>query len=174
MLKSKLVLIVFTGVALMMSAAACGNKAKKEATANVRNEQPPSKDRPRTQTAQTAEVTGVDADGSEIRFRPVYFEFDSSDLTAEARDELAKMAAHFQKRKDMAVTIEGHADERGTTEYNLALGDRRARAIRDYLVRLGVAESRMSIISYGEERPAVSGEDEGAWVQNRRGEFVKR
>jgi peptidoglycan-associated lipoprotein len=72
----------------------------------------------------------------------------------------------------MKLTIEGHCDEQGTTEYNLALGDRRARAIRTYLARLGIGEKRLAVISYGEERPADSGSDASAWAHNRRGEFV--
>jgi len=101
----------------------------------------------------------------------VYFAFDSADLTAESRTTLAKNAAiigrvggHYQ--------IEGHCDERGSAEYNLALGDRRARAVRDYLVSLGVDPAALSTISYGEERPFAEGHDESAWSQNRRGHFV--
>jgi len=101
----------------------------------------------------------------------VFFAFDSADLTAEGRTSLAKDAAvigrlggHYQ--------IEGHCDERGSAEYNLALGDRRARAIRDYLVSLGVDPAALSTLSYGEERPFVEGHDESAWSQNRRGHFV--
>jgi len=101
----------------------------------------------------------------------VYFAFDSADLTAESRTTLAKDAAAIG-RLGGHYQIEGHCDERGSAEYNLALGDRRARAVRDYLVSLGVDPAALSTISYGEERPFAEGHDESAWSQNRRGHFV--
>lgn len=98
----------------------------------------------------------------------VFFEFDRSDLTAEARTTLERQAFWLRKYPSVTVSIEGHADERGTREYNLALGERRASSARDYLVSLGIDPSRLSTISYGEERPAVVGSNEEAWAQNRR------
>jgi len=103
----------------------------------------------------------------------VYFAFDSADLTSEGRATLAKDAAVIG-RVGGQYQIEGHCDERGSAEYNLALGDRRARAARDYLVSLGVDPAAISTISYGEERPFAEGHDESAWSQNRRGHFVAR
>lgn len=101
----------------------------------------------------------------------VYFAFDSADLTAESRTTLAKNAAIIG-RVGGQYQIEGHCDERGSAEYNLALGDRRARAVRDYLISLGVDPAALSTLSYGEERPFAEGHDESAWSQNRRGHFV--
>ncbi len=98
----------------------------------------------------------------------VFFAFDSSELTAEARTTLEKQAFWLRKYPRSTVTIEGHCDERGTREYNLALGERRAAAARDYMVSLGVDPSRVATISYGKERPAVPGSTEEAWAQNRR------
>lgn len=102
----------------------------------------------------------------------VFFAFDSSELSSEARTTLEKQAFWLRKYPQATVTVEGHADERGTREYNLALGERRAASARDYLVSLGVDPSRLATISYGKERPAVSGSSEEAWAQNRRGVTV--
>ncbi len=99
----------------------------------------------------------------------IFFETDSSDLTGEARATLEHQASWLDQYPSLGVTIEGHADERGTREYNLALGERRANAVKNYLVALGVAPSRVSTISFGKERPAVPGSNETAWSQNRRG-----
>jgi peptidoglycan-associated lipoprotein len=103
--------------------------------------------------------------------RPVYFDFDSSDLRDDARATLSSSAAWLKARSAVEVVIEGHCDERGTIEYNLALGQRRANAVRDYLARLGVSGTRLTTTSYGEERPADAGQGEGAWSRNRRAEF---
>lgn len=102
----------------------------------------------------------------------VYFDFDRAELKAEARERLSRNADFLKSRPEFLVTVEGHCDERGTNEYNLALGDRRATATRDYLVSLGVAASRIKIISYGEERPVCRDSNEGCWWQNRRSHFV--
>lgn len=98
----------------------------------------------------------------------VFFGYDRYDLSAEARDVLAAQAGWLQQYPNIYLTIEGHADERGTREYNLALGDRRATSVRDYLVALGVSPNRLSTISYGKERPAVAGSNDQSWAQNRR------
>jgi peptidoglycan-associated lipoprotein len=99
----------------------------------------------------------------------VFFGYDRVDLTPEARQTLAMQAEWLKKYPNVSITIEGHADERGTREYNLALGDRRANTIRSTLVSLGVDGSRIQTISYGKERPAVFGSDDQSWAQNRRG-----
>ncbi|NQW12250.1 MAG: peptidoglycan-associated lipoprotein Pal [Alphaproteobacteria bacterium] len=102
----------------------------------------------------------------------VFFAFDKSDLTNESRTTLERQAFWMRKYPSLTMSIEGHADERGTREYNLALGERRATAVRDYLVSLGIDTSRLTTISYGKERPAVLGSNEEAWAQNRRGVTV--
>ena len=99
----------------------------------------------------------------------VFFDFDKSNLTSDAIATLDKQAEWLEKYSNVAILIEGHCDERGTREYNLALGDRRATSVRDYLVSKGIAKSRLKLISYGKERPAVLGSNEDAWAQNRRG-----
>jgi peptidoglycan-associated lipoprotein len=98
----------------------------------------------------------------------VFFPTDHSDLTGEARATLDRQAAWLKKYASLSITIEGNCDDRGTREYNLALGERRADAVRKYLVASGIDASRVQTISYGKERPAVMGNDESAWAQNRR------
>ena len=103
----------------------------------------------------------------------VFFATNKSVLTTASRDVLRKQAAFMRKKKNMTFTIEGHADERGTREYNLALGERRANAVKDYLMTYGISGSRLSVISYGKERPVNSGSNPLAWSQNRRSVTVK-
>lgn len=102
----------------------------------------------------------------------VFFEYDSAELTATARRTLQAQADWLRANNGVAVTIEGHADERGTREYNLALGDRRATAAKNYLVALGISGSRVSTISYGKERPEDPGSNDSAWAKNRRGRMA--
>ena len=103
----------------------------------------------------------------------VFFATNKSTLTTAARDTLRKQAGWMRKKKDLTFSIEGHADERGTREYNLALGERRANAAKDYLMTYGISGSRLSVISYGKERPVNSGSSPLAWSQNRRSVTVK-
>ncbi|SVC52119.1 uncharacterized protein METZ01_LOCUS304973 [marine metagenome] len=103
----------------------------------------------------------------------VFFATNKSTLTTASRDTLRKQAAWMRKKSDVSVVLEGHADERGTREYNLALGERRANAVKDYLMTYGISGSRMSVISYGKERPVNSGSTPLAWSQNRRSVTVK-
>ena len=102
----------------------------------------------------------------------VNFDFDSAELTVSARSTLNRQAAFLSLNPDLMMVIEGHADERGTREYNLALGDRRATAVRDYLVAKGINSARVRTVSYGKERPAAAGSDEAAWAKNRRAATV--
>lgn len=104
----------------------------------------------------------------------VFFDTDRSELKPQARSTIEALAAWMNEHPGVALTIEGHADERGTREYNLALGERRANSVRDYLVALGISGNRLGTISYGKERPAVPGSNESAWAQNRRAVFVVR
>jgi peptidoglycan-associated lipoprotein len=97
----------------------------------------------------------------------VFFAFDRSDITPESQQILARQADWLRRYPNVTVTIEGHCDERGTREYNLALGERRAQAVKNVLVASGIAASRISTISYGKERPIVVGSNEEAWAQNR-------
>jgi len=103
----------------------------------------------------------------------VFFATNESVLTTASRDTLRKQAAWMRKNSELTFVIEGHADERGTREYNLALGERRANAAKDYLMTYGVAGNRLSVISYGKERPVDSGSNPLAWSKNRRSVTVK-
>jgi peptidoglycan-associated lipoprotein len=106
-----------------------------------------------------------------LQLEAVYFDYNAFTLSAPARQSLERNAAWLQANADSKVTIEGHCDERGSDEYNLALGERRATSVKRYLVALGVGAERLATISYGEERPAVAGQDESAWAKNRRAEL---
>ncbi|HYJ53182.1 MAG TPA: peptidoglycan-associated lipoprotein Pal [Allosphingosinicella sp.] len=123
---------------------------------------------------QSGNVSGVALPGSRADFLQsvpadrVFFELDSYSLDGEDRATLDAQAAWLQRNAAVHVTIEGHADERGTREYNLALGDRRANAARDYLQSRGIAATRMQVISWGKERPANPASNEQAWAENRR------
>lgn len=146
--------------------------------------QPPETDtRPRTETTAPAatETPDTGAADAEAMARSsamasigemIFFDFDRSDLKPEARETLQRKAEALRQFPEIQVRIEGHADERGTVEYNLALGERRAEAARQYLIDLGIDPDRMTTISYGEERPLVEGQNEAAWSQNRRDEFI--
>jgi peptidoglycan-associated lipoprotein len=103
----------------------------------------------------------------------VFFATNKSTLTTKSRETLRKQATYLRKNKNLNVTIEGHADERGTREYNLALGERRANAAKDYLMTYGISGKRISTISYGKEKPINPGSDPLAWSQNRRSVTVK-
>ncbi len=102
----------------------------------------------------------------------VFFDYDSAVLSAAAQDVLKNKSLILGKYSGVSVTIEGHCDERGTNEYNLALGERRAESAKNFLVSLGVNSSRLKTISYGEEKPLDAGHDESAWAKNRRAHFV--
>ena len=102
----------------------------------------------------------------------VFFDFDKYNVRPDQRGTVEALAAWLDTNPSVTLSIEGHCDERGTREYNLALGERRANSVRDYLVALGINPARLSTVSYGEEKPAVLGSNESAWAQNRRGVFV--
>ena len=112
--------------------------------------------------------------GVQDKLKDAFFDYDSAELSGTAQSTLDTDGKVLNDNPGTNVTIEGHCDERGTVEYNLALGDRRAQAVKDYLVRFGIPASRLSTISYGEERPFATGSDESAWAQNRRAHFVVR
>ena len=98
----------------------------------------------------------------------VFFNYDSAELDNDAQELLQDQVAWLKQYSDVSVIIEGHCDERGTREYNLALGEKRAQSVKNYIINLGISADRVSTISYGKERPAVVGSNDGAWAQNRR------
>lgn len=127
-------------------------------------------EKPQVEVAEPAEeVTGFDP--SRYNLEDIYFDFDKSELRASALESLNRYANVLKANPDLKVLIEGHCDERGTEEYNLALGERRASRVKSYLVSAGVNESRLKTISYGEMRPKAEGSNEDAWALNRRAHF---
>lgn len=165
--------IVFAVIASLLFA--CGGSPKKSTQPRLTETAPdPDRDRrqPRQNEQNKGDVTVSTDTGDDLSWlNPVYFEFDSSDLTPTARDTLARLPGWMAAHPKAALAIEGHCDEQGTDEYNIALGQRRAQVIADYLARLGTDAKRLNPTSYGALRPAVEGHDEVAWSKNRRGEF---
>lgn len=160
--------------ALSLSLAACGGKKKVALEAPPTTSEPAVVNTVEGTAEQTPDVGNGIIPGSQDDLRAqagtdtVLFSLDSDSLDGEARAILARHADWLTRNPGVRVTIEGHCDERGTREYNLALGDRRANAARNFLASQGIAVSRMTTISYGKERPAVDGSGEAAWAQNRR------
>jgi peptidoglycan-associated lipoprotein len=122
------------------------------------------------------ELSAADKDGwvpmDNVKLPTIYFAYDQDRIGSSERTKLEKVAEYLQKNPGVCVIIEGHCDERGSEEYNRALGERRAIAIKDYLAQLGIPDTRMKTISYGEERPAVEGSTISVFAKNRRGELI--
>src|SRR3954465_15898839 len=131
-------------------------------------------------TADAGQVSdrdiGFDAQGSDSGkidgLNTIYFDYDKAALSSDSKSKLSQNAEWIKGHPNVTVQIEGHTDERGSVEYNLALGERRAKSVQAYLRNLGVDNKRMSIMSYGEEKPIAQGSDESAWSKNRRANFV--
>ena len=154
-------LLTVAATALLVGSLGCQQTAKVEETPDTGSEWAESPDTPPSPPVQpTAEVTTV------------YFDYNRSEIRPDARDALRANADAIGMGDGGRITIEGHCDERGSTEFNLALGERRANAVKRYLVDLGVPSSRLRTVSFGEDRPAVQGHDESAWRYNRRADFV--
>jgi peptidoglycan-associated lipoprotein len=120
----------------------------------------------------TLELNGDSDSNTAGGLQTVYFDFNESTLTSTTKSTLKNNADFLKSNTEVEVQVEGHADERGGHQYNLALGERRAKAVRDYLVAAGVSSKRITTISYGKERPVAEGHDEAAWSKNRRANFV--
>ena len=150
----------------VLALAACGKKAPKDL--------PPPPADTSAQTGTGTTTPSGPAKGSQEDFVAsvssdrILFDTDQYDVDAQDQQTLQSQAAWLQQNPNVRVTIEGHADERGTRDYNIALGDRRANAAKNYLASLGIDPSRLNTVSYGKERPAALGSDESAWAQNRR------
>ena len=153
-------------MAAVVALAGCASKPKPAAEA------PPPAPPPSSAVQGQVESTVVPGSVQDFRVNvgdTVHFDYDRYAITSEGRDLLQRQAAWLQKYQQVRVTSEGHCDERGTREYNLALGARRANAVKEYLVGLGVSSRRMDTISYGKERPICTESSESCWSQNRRG-----
>ena len=146
-----------------ITASGPGGSASATATVTV-NAPPPPVEQPKGPTDDELFLKEV---------RDAYFDYDKADIRPDARTALSKTADFLKANARFKVTIEGHCDERGSTEYNLGLGDRRASAVKQYLVSLGVPADRLSTVSFGKEKPFCMESNEACWQQNRRGHFVK-
>ncbi|PLX97169.1 MAG: peptidoglycan-associated lipoprotein [Desulfuromonas sp.] len=138
------------------------------------SEEPVADDGSMTGSSASGIDSAAGSDATITGFTPVYFDFDQYTLTLSSRESLSNNASFLRANPGMNVTIEGHCDERGSDQYNIALGERRAQAAQNYLISLGVERSRVNVVSYGEEMPANPGHDESAWAENRRCEFTSR
>ncbi len=147
--------------------AACASEPQEQATTTQTSQAAPAA-APAVQTPAQGSVEDFLVNVGDR----VFFDFDKSDLRPDATATLDKQAAFLRRYGQYTIVVEGHADERGTREYNLALGERRANSVREYLVAAGISGDRVRIISYGKERPAVEGTGEAVWAQNRRGVTV--
>jgi peptidoglycan-associated lipoprotein len=152
----------------MVLAAGCGGKKAMDTPPPPVEETTP----PAVEETQAPVTETKPTDMSPIALNDAFFDFDSAALKAEAKSTLDANAREMKRVTDKNITIEGHCDERGTKAYNLALGEKRANAARDYLVAMGINPSRVTTISYGKERPFDPGHNEAAWAKNRRAHFV--
>lgn len=175
-------LIVILAVCGLVFVAACTKPAVKSETTDLQStetvlpdEEPTATASSMTEEMEEGAITSAEAQTTEAFQREaIHFDFDKSTLTQAAQNILRAKALWLRNNPDIAVVVEGHCDERGTSEYNLALGDRRAKSAMDFLVDMGIEPSRLSTISYGEEKPVDRRHNEAAWAKNRRAEFVIR
>ena len=160
---------------LAFVAVLAGCSKKKEVAEPAPPPPPPTTaETPAPAPPPTTTTTEEPAKTVQDQIADVFFDYDSAELSSSAQSTLDANGKVLNDNASANVTIEGHCDERGTVEYNLALGDRRAASAKDYLVRFGIAGTRISTVSYGEERPFATGSDEAAFAQNRRAHFVVR
>jgi len=164
---AKLFVVFCCAILLVVTGTACSKK-------QVKQEAPPAAAVPEESDLNAKEfVEPSDIDPALAKiFKDIYFDFDRFNLKPEAKKTLDGIAEWLKSNSSYRVLIEGHCDERGTNEYNLALGERRANSAKSYLIGLGIAEKRISTISYGEEKPQCTEHNEGCWSKNRRGHFL--
>jgi len=168
-----IVLVVFAFAASMLALSSCAKKqiATGETGAKTGAVQPPATTPPAGPTSQPPKEDPLAKEIKAFESEAVYFDYDKSDLKPAARATLEKKAAWLRSNPQFKLKVEGHCDERGTVEYNLALGERRAKSAVKYLNALGISGDRMTTVSYGEEKPADPGHNEAAWSKNRRDDF---
>ena len=163
------VLVILLGVFILAFCWGCkqGTKIKPAVEQPAPKEEPKAEEKPAPPVEEKKVTETV-----EIKLEPIYFDFDKYFIRQDAKKVLNQNAQLLKDNPQVNIRIEGNCDERGTVEYNLALGEKRARSAMDYLVNLGVEPSRISIISYGKEKPLYPGSNEEAWSKNRRDDFV--
>lgn len=170
-MKNKVLLGMVMLMALsLMLATGCAKKQTTAAEGQALSFSTPDPQSPSGSATEAAEEAMAKAE-MELTGNKIFFDFDKYDLKDTAKEVLKAKAAILKQYGSWKLLVEGHCDERGTEEYNLALGERRARAAYEFLVVLGVPSSRLKIVSFGEERPADAGHTEMAWAKNRRAEF---
>ena len=165
-----MIIKLFTGALLVFFLAACSTTPKDTADSSGSGSTSTSSDV--SSSAETTESASIEPGSQEDLIvnvgDRVFFNYDSSELDTDAQELLQDQVAWLKQYSDVSIIIEGHCDERGTREYNLALGEKRAQSVKNYIINLGISADRVSTISYGKERPAVVGSNDGAWAQNRR------
>ena len=161
---------ILTLTAALAMTVSCGSK-KKASDAPVGGAEGGTMDSNISSQEMSFDAAGSDS-GKITGLSSVNFDYDSSTLSADSRKKLADNAEWIKQRANATVQVEGHCDSRGSVEYNLALGERRAKAVKAYLVSLGVDSKKLTIISYGEEKPIATGDTEDAYAKNRRANFV--
>ena len=165
-------LLVLLGVLVLTFFWGCKSGTKiKPAIEPVPEEEVLVEEEPTT-TPPVQEEEVIAEEPVDITLKPVYFDFDKYFLRDDAKSTLNSNAIILKQNPEIKIRIEGNCDERGTAEYNLALGEKRAKAAKDYLVNLGISSNRITIISYGKEKPLFPGHNEAAWSKNRRDDFV--
>lgn len=168
---SAIVLVVFLP-SIFFLAACAKNAVQSQASQDTPPEPAAVADNNGGQTAPADQAPAPASTAGEFANENIHFDFDSAVLSGQAQQILNTKADYLRAHPEMTVTVEGYCDERGTDAYNIALGERRAKSARDFLVNLGVAANRLQTLSYGEERPVAQGRDESSWAQNRRDQFV--
>ncbi len=174
-----MIIKLFTGALLVFFLAACSTTPKDTADSSGSGSTSTSTSSSSDASSSEGTITETSPDSTSIEPGSqedlivnvgdrVFFNYDSSELDSDAQELLQDQVAWLKQYSDVSVIIEGHCDERGTREYNLALGEKRAQSVKNYLISLGISSDRVSTISYGKERPAVVGSNDGAWAQNRR------
>ena len=161
--------LLISAVVAVMSVTGCSSKGAKDGAGRKGSGSGLSTSGAGGSSSGGRELTG----GIDLNQHIVYFDFDSSELKGDAQPIVSNWAKYLSQNPSTRVRLEGNTDERGTREYNVALGERRARAVQQALQLKGVSAGQVSVVSYGEERPAAMGHDESAWQQNRRVEIVK-
>jgi peptidoglycan-associated lipoprotein len=185
-MKSRSLAVVFTvAVLFVFGLAACQKRPVTQPDATQQGQPPAMMEKQKDQEKVTeqkldSKVESVGskdkaaeyAESKESMFSDILFDYDKYDVQDSYKQVLQTVSSWMAKNSSARLSIEGHCDERGTNEYNLALGDRRAKAVKDYLVSLGVASGRIDVISYGEERPACKDQTDACWAKNRRAHFT--
>jgi peptidoglycan-associated lipoprotein len=173
-LKPRFVSVALVGLCIVLALAGCSSRKKVSTEAQI---EPPPTESTTPPPSDEGNVPPPSSSGDNMErmsLEDAFFDFDDFSLRTDAKSALEKDGKYLEKNSGAKVIIEGHCDERGSVEYNLALGEKRARAAKDYLVSYGVPASRVTTISYGKERPFDQGHDEDAWAKNRRAHVVSK